>query len=343
MYRQYGKWVAMAGNAVVSIIVPSYNRAEHLTRAIKSIESQNFDDYEVLIVDDRSTDGTEELTGGLRQLNPRIRYFRNEYAQGPAGARNFGIDHATGTYIALLDSDDAWLEGHLLRGLNFLERHLDVDVFFGNKVVHNMVTQKVVDFFSYTGVLKHVECTEAEKDIFVITQSLLEAFVHVHATVTSATIVRRNKLGDIRFNEELRLGEDLDFYLRLYAVAGAVFAFSTVPSVDHYRHRDNISLPTTETKLMYCRNHIRIFSDFVENYNITPRETSEIMLFLKEERRRLIYFLRHTGQYSEAFRSLKQNRSDYSKRFVAMEAVKTLLAPVAKMIRPKQATTPASL
>lgn len=330
------EFVAMLGNVVVSIIVPSYNRAEYIKRAIKSIEIQNYDDYEVLIIDDRSTDHTEELVDQLRQLNCRIRYLHNEYPQGPAGARNFGIDHASGQYIALLDSDDAWYAGHLLRGLNFLQQHRDVDVYFGNKIVHDVTNQQAVDFFKYTEALKNVECRKVEDDISIITQSLLEAFSNVHATVTSATIVRRSKLANVRFNEQLRLAEDLDFYLRLYVEARAVFAFTTAPSVDHYRHLRNISVPSMETSLQYCRNHLEIFSYYLENYDISPREAAAIHTFLNEEKRRLIYFLRQTGRYREAFRSLKQGRKDYAGHFIAMETAKTLLAPIRRMILRRQ-------
>jgi glycosyltransferase involved in cell wall biosynthesis len=94
----------------VSVVMPTYNRAHLIAAAIQSILNQTFQDFELVIVDDGSTDGTEAV---VRRFNdPRLRYIYQE-RRGIGAARNRGIRHAEGRYIAFLDSDDVWLP-HLL-------------------------------------------------------------------------------------------------------------------------------------------------------------------------------------------------------------------------------------
>jgi len=91
----------------VSIIVPTYNRGYMVGRAIQSILNQTYEDFEILIVDDTSTDNTSEIVQSIS--SKKIAYIRHERNKGPAATRNTGIMAAKGEYIAFLDSDDEWL------------------------------------------------------------------------------------------------------------------------------------------------------------------------------------------------------------------------------------------
>lgn len=91
---------------MVSVIIPTYNREKEIGRAIRSVLRQTYDNCEIIVVDDGSTDGTEEA---VKQIgDARIRYIRSESNQGAAFARNVGIRASTCRYIAFLDSDDEW-------------------------------------------------------------------------------------------------------------------------------------------------------------------------------------------------------------------------------------------
>ena len=94
-------------NPLVSIIIPTYNRAEYLKRALKSVFSQTFKDFEVLVMDDGSTDNTLEIVESFKE--ERIKYEWAENFGGPAAPRNRGLRFARGEYIAFLDSDDEWI------------------------------------------------------------------------------------------------------------------------------------------------------------------------------------------------------------------------------------------
>lgn len=104
----------------VSIVIPLYNKAAYITRALDSVRAQTFTDYEVIVVDDGSTDGG----GGLVTAygDPRVRLLRQKNA-GPGPARNRGIAEAAGPYLTFLDADDEWLPTFLEKSLNLLDRY----------------------------------------------------------------------------------------------------------------------------------------------------------------------------------------------------------------------------
>jgi len=108
----------MATSIAVSVIVPTYNRATLLLTALRSIAAQSFQDLELIVVDDGSTDRTRELVSALG--NPKIRYFYQEN-RGAAAARNLGIKRSRGEFVAFLDSDDCWLEAKLERQVDLLQ------------------------------------------------------------------------------------------------------------------------------------------------------------------------------------------------------------------------------
>ncbi len=93
-------------NPLVSVIIPTYNRAHLLGRAIQSVLDQTFEDYELIVVDDASTDDTEEIVNAFS--DPRLRYVRHGENRGAPAARNTGIQVSNGAYVGFLDSDDAW-------------------------------------------------------------------------------------------------------------------------------------------------------------------------------------------------------------------------------------------
>jgi glycosyltransferase involved in cell wall biosynthesis len=111
----------MAFEPVVSIVLPTYNRADVIGRAIDSVRAQSFPDWELLVVDDGSTDGTAEVVAGIDE---RVRLLRQPNG-GTYVARNHGLAQARGRYLTFLDSDDAWLPHFLELCVGFLRAHAD--------------------------------------------------------------------------------------------------------------------------------------------------------------------------------------------------------------------------
>ncbi len=107
----------MKSSPTVSVIIPTYNRADLIGRAIQSVLNQTYQDFEIIIIDDASTDNTEEVVNSFG--DERLRYIRHKENSGESAApRNTGIKAAKGEYIALLDSDDEWLPEKLEKQIN---------------------------------------------------------------------------------------------------------------------------------------------------------------------------------------------------------------------------------
>lgn len=107
-------------NTLVSIILPTYNRAEFIGKALDSVFSQTYDQWELLIIDDGSTDDT--VTVLEKYEDSRIQYYYQEN-QGVSAARNFGVSQCRGDYVALLDSDDEWLPDKLEKQLRYMQEN----------------------------------------------------------------------------------------------------------------------------------------------------------------------------------------------------------------------------
>lgn len=106
-----------AQTARVSVVVPAYNSGANIQTAVASILAQRFGDWEAVLVDDASTDGTAEVITGLAASDPRITAIRLERNVGVAAARNAGMDASHGELVALLDHDDRWREDYLERSV----------------------------------------------------------------------------------------------------------------------------------------------------------------------------------------------------------------------------------
>jgi len=117
-------------NPLVSVVIPTYNRAAYITRAVRSVQNQTFRDLEIIVVDDGSIDNTAEIVAKMASADPRVRYIIHSINKGAQAARNTGARAAQGKWIAYQDSDDEWLSNSLELRLTESERR-------NVKVVHS--------------------------------------------------------------------------------------------------------------------------------------------------------------------------------------------------------------
>ena len=108
-------------DSLVSVIIPTYNRAEYLKLALKSVLEQTYKNIEVIVVDDGSTDKTSEVVANFN--DSRVKYFYQKNTGLPAVPRNLGMQKASGEYIAFLDDDDMWLSEKLKLQIDYLRKH----------------------------------------------------------------------------------------------------------------------------------------------------------------------------------------------------------------------------
>jgi len=188
-----------------SVIIPTYNRAHKLPACIGSVLAQGFASYEIVIIDNGSTDGTGEL---IRERYPsdRIRYFWQEGSGSPANPRNQGIRKSRGEWVAFLDSDDLWHPEKLQKVYDQIMISPEADVLCHNERLVN------VGELQHTSILVHARKAD---DLY---RSML---MDGNCLSPSATAVRRSLLVDnsLFFNEapEYAIVEDYDLWLRLTA------------------------------------------------------------------------------------------------------------------------------
>lgn len=211
----------MPDRRLVSVIIPTYNRANLLPRALKSVLSQTYQPLEVIVVDDASQDNTSEVVEGFGEGT--FRYIRHEENKGGSAARNTGIRAARGKFIAFLDSDDAWTP-------NKLERTLEV---FASDPECGVV-------YSAHRIIRGSGTTEAHRannpEGWIRAELLKSAVVGT----TSAVVVRRNCFARAGlFDESLPSCQDWDMWIRI--AEHCKFRRISEPLVRYYWHGDQIS------------------------------------------------------------------------------------------------------
>lgn len=185
---------------LVSIIIPTYNRKAYLETAVDSVLKQTFSNFELIIIDDGSNDGTDSLANSLWQKDERIKYIYQSN-KGVSSARNMGIKNARGELIGFLDSDDYWLEDKLEIQTEFFDSHPECDICHTDeKWIKNGVFQKIPKKYQKEG-----------GDIF-------EKALELCAIGPSTVLMKREIFDKIGlFDESLPACEDYDMWLRITA------------------------------------------------------------------------------------------------------------------------------
>lgn len=229
--------------------MPVYNGELFIEEAIKSILNQTFSSFTFLIINDKSTDGTQKIIDRFVEIDKRISCIKNSINLGPAKSRNLAIDMVTTKFIAFMDADDKAIPTRLEKQMNFLESHPEIGVcgswstFFGEKdkmLKHNINHDDIkVGFLS-------------------------------HCAILNPTVLLRTKsLGVLRFNESMIVAEDYSFYSQLIAKT----KFYNIPeSLLFYRwHPNNISKTKVENLKLF---QFQIRAKQLENLGISAEDPS---------------------------------------------------------------------
>lgn len=186
----------------ISVIIPTYNRNELVLDAIDSVLEQTFQDFEIIIVDDGSTDNTQKHIESHQKKDERIKYVYQKN-QGVSIARNTGLKAATGLYIAFLDSDDRFLPDKLQQQASILDNNREIGLVYGKILVENLATQK-------KGTWGYVYEGKINKKILHDKIFQRQLFFYI-----GTTLIRKESIGDIVFDSRMKTGEDFLFYLLL--------------------------------------------------------------------------------------------------------------------------------
>lgn len=268
----------------VSIIIPTYNCDRFLGRAIDSAIAQSYTDYEVLVVDDGSTDNTNDI---VAQYGKKVQYFRQPN-RGVSAARNLALSHATGELVAYLDADDIWYPKKLEAQVAFLDVHKECGL------VHSEVS--VIDEDDNIVHLQFNQHTQRSIPRGHCVNDLLRR-CHIQ---TLTVLERRQCLDRVgMFDERLPIAQDYHHWIKV-ALDGAAIGYLPEP-LGKYRWRRG-SLMGNQSRLL--EDLILIYDELLqrstdlatidqEGHNIIVRE-----LYLTQ--RRLVYLERTGGKYAQA-------------------------------------------
>ena len=214
---------------LVSVVIPTYNSAQFIGEAVRSVLEQTYSHHEVIVVDDGSTDNSEDV---LRLFGERIQYIHQEN-RGPSAARNGGIRLAKGDYICFLDADDLWLPGKLEVQVSFMERHKDLGVVFSDHEEFDSTGIVSESFIAAKNAYSEIVSSEPIKEAFM--KLVMENFISTPTVMIRSCCFEKSGL----FDETLKSVEDRDQWLRI----SAHFKIACLPAVVCKRrlHVANIS------------------------------------------------------------------------------------------------------
>lgn len=207
---------------MVSVIIPTYNRAGTIMRSIQSVMEQSYSEWELIIVDDGSTDHTEDIVKSVTEQDTRVRYIPCPENKGQAYARNTGIQTARGEYIAFQDSDDCWMPDKLQRQMSMMEAHPEYGLVYG-QVVYDENGRLSVPY----------PPTDAGEQIF-------KACLKQNQIGTPTMLVRKavfDKIG--MFDTTLAALEDYELALRITKHFST--GFIAAPVLKAYKSADSVS------------------------------------------------------------------------------------------------------
>ena len=193
-----GKDHLSGSSPAISVVIPAYNSAETVREALASVASQTFRDYEIIVVDDASSDTTVEIArASLESSGLKFQVSSISQNSGPAASRNQGVSVARGGWIAFLDADDVWLSGRLASQADLGLRFPEAAMFCGKTIP-----------------IGETSAAESEEP----GELKLGDFIENNQVATSTVLIKRDvflKVGG--FDEQFRGPEDLDLWLRVAA------------------------------------------------------------------------------------------------------------------------------
>ena len=224
----------MLENELISIVIPIYNVENYLRQCLDSIVAQTYQNFECLLINDGSPDHSADICREYVSKDSRFRYFEKENG-GVSSARNLGIEHSKGEYITFIDSDD-WVDSDYLEVLytTLLEEGADIAVSTYKKFnikdncFYFHIFQRGYDKKTFTG------------QELIDNLQALSSFDHSYSS-TWGKLVKSVRVETIRFNEETTLGEDMEFWYKLYLISDKIvyvnkdnYIYRT--SSDEYKH-----------------------------------------------------------------------------------------------------------
>lgn len=237
-----------------SVIIPVYNKAQHINRALSSVMGQSFTDFEIIIIDDASTDKSVYEINKFADCRMRV-FKRDNPGPGGYAARNLGIQKARSEWIAFLDADDEWYPCHLQNAFEEIRKHPEVGI----------VTSGWLESFS-GGVQSYDPYTRKYKSRGTHTWDIEQYLMGARPIWTGVAVIRKNLL--VRaggFDENFKHGGDTELWLRLLLQKTISLWIAEVQAV---YHRDSVNMVTSNLTQTFSPTALTIRKFLHDNSDI---------------------------------------------------------------------------
>jgi glycosyltransferase involved in cell wall biosynthesis len=211
-------------NITISIILPVFNAEKYLLECLQSIENQTYINWELVIINDGSTDNSHQIiVDFIQKVSNQVQYFHLEINKGLPYCLNLGIQHAKGEYIARIDADDVMMEERLQKQVDFLEKHKSVGI-IGSYAIDINELGNPIELF-----------TVAERNQ-ILKENLFTVCPFIHPSVMFRTHILINCIG---YQNKYRYAEDYDLWFRLANITQ--FANLPEPLIKRRIHNQQIT------------------------------------------------------------------------------------------------------
>ncbi len=265
-----------------SVIIPLFNKEKYVLKTIKSILNQTFQDFEIIIVDDGSTDNSVNIIKSIK--SEKIKLIK-QVNQGASVARNNAINASNGTYIATLDSDDEWQNNHLSELKKCITSFSKAVLFCTNYNIkrHNaFITNTKFNF-------------QFDQDCLIIDDFFKANIINFIPTSSSVAFKKEDFLKINGYNTNLRTGQDIDLWIK-FGLMGAI-AFNPKTTM-LYNYYDQTSLSNSN----YNEDRYLLIS----NYKLQEKDNASLKLYLDINRYALAIRYKLLGQTKEAKKVIKE-------------------------------------
>jgi len=311
----------------VSVVISAYQKAQFLPRTLQSVLDQTFQDFEVIVVDDGSTDSTREIVESFVKNDSRVEYVYQEN-QGPGSARNTGMRTAQAELIALLDGDDAWLPDKLEHQVQVMKAFPNIDLLLTNsQYISTLETRQSAQTANYYHdyVLSHFNPCPLDgfEGVYLIGGTNFPAKITQKNVFLPTTVMFRKRvwveIGG--FNEEFRGPEDLDFWVRA-ALKKCQFAYTSQVGAIYYKNETSLVQASERSYLEQLKH--ALYAHCSPEYEPIRDATRRLV---HKRFRQLVVFYTYQRQPGKAWRMFRQSMA-YGTSF------RTLLMAAASFVGP---------
>lgn len=292
---------------LVSVIIPTYNRADQIVEAIRSVKAQNYPAVQLIVADDGSRDDTAEI---VKQFDGIEYYYQENRGQG--AARNLGLKHARGEYIASLDSDDIWHEDFLTVAVRALEHYQADFVFLNWTEISENETQ--MNGWERSQKWKKYFKSSDDEWSFLSGKQSRQLFLKTCPAPSSALLIRRSSMV-AQWNEDMRIADDWCLILEMVLSKSCRAAFTMAHYWTKHVH---------ETNIYHGREQVEVIKDLGLHDEPLIAKRFHKQLTLAEK---AILQKRLAGHYLN-FGRLNLKKDGFSMKYIGSIATAFKLAPL---------------